>query len=382
MEHLSTFGLTRDPFSNEPNLEGWFASPAHLDAERRLARAVRQSKGLVLLLGDAGSGKTLLVRRMLEALEEEMFEACMLVPVPGLSDATWVLDRLVRQLGEEEPSKDPAELLAQLYDQLAQVREDGRHTVLLVDEAQVLADAGVLPALRGLLNLEYEDRRLLTLVLAGPGSLGEAVEDEAGLADRVEARVTLSAMDAESAEAYVVHRIRNAGGAPAILESGAMDALVKLGHGTPRRLNTLADGALFEAHVAGRVSATGEDVERAARELGLSAPPVPAAEPARVPASEPSPEPTPSRGQPEVTTLFVGEDEPSEVEDVLATDTPQRVSRGAADATVALIDEVPDEAPRRPKGRAAAAETVALFSDASEGTEGELDDLFADLVGD
>ena len=76
----------------------------------------------------------------------------------------------------------------------------------------------------------------------------------------------------EESSRYLTHRIRAAGGNPAILESGAVAALVKWGRACPRRLNGLADAALFEAHLAGRVSATAADVERAAAELELPAP--------------------------------------------------------------------------------------------------------------
>jgi type II secretory pathway predicted ATPase ExeA len=417
VEHLSTFGLSRDPFANEPQLEGWFASPAHLEAERRLARGVRQGKGLVLLQGAGGTGKTLLVRRLLESLEEEMFEACMLVPLPEVSDVGWLLDRLARQLGVEEPPGDPAGLLAQIYDQLAQVREDGRHAVLLVDEAQVLARAGVLPALRGLLNLEYEDRRLLSVVLAGMPELGRAVAAEPALADRVELAVALEPMDAQSSADYLRHRIRSAGGNPAILESAAVDALVKLGEGVPRRLNTLADAALFEAHMGNRPGATAEDVARGAKELGLFETP---AEPAADAASAeigPGTAPTAVRGasppvdrrrprpqtegpmadatRPLVHTTatesdelagLLGDegDEAVDLEEVVATSTPSRRVPPQADAgrTMAMLDEAP-AAPRARSGRAEAQQTVAIFGDGdADGadTDGELDDLFADLV--
>ncbi|MDJ0786193.1 MAG: AAA family ATPase [Myxococcota bacterium] len=439
MEHLSTFGLSRDPFANEPRTEGFFGSPAHLDAERRLARAVRQSKGLVMLLGEPGSGKSLLVRRLLESLEEEMFEACMLVPIPDVSDGHWVIDRLCRQLGEESPESDPAALLAQVYDHLATVREDGRHTVVLLDECQVLADAGFLAGLRGLLNLEYEERRLLTLVLTGPPELGAAVSREPALSSRVEVRVEIQPMDGEASEAYLHHRIRAAEGNPAILESGAVDALVKLGAGNPRRLNDLADGALFEAHLDGRHAATGEDVARAAAELRLPGAAAPAeagtqaviqpdrsatllagasaaegsspelltpAEDlfARLPENQANAaeEPAPDRGDAAQTTILAASSDEGldDLSSLLSDPAPAEAEprrAGAPDATVALLDEAavtaeptgdPVEATAAAPVAAAApvpgpatgaAETVALFAEPVE-ADGALDDLFADLV--
>jgi general secretion pathway protein A len=276
VEHLATFGLSRDPFINEPRLATWFDAPAFLDAHRRLERAAMQNKGLCLVTAPGGAGKTMLVRHLLDALEEEAFEACMLVPVPGISDSLWVLSRFAGQLGVENPAPDAATLLGQIYEQLTIVREDGRTTVLIVDEAQVLADQGLLAQLRGLMNLEYEDRPLLTLILVGLPSLAEAIDQDWALKDRMDLRLELPRLDEQGSMDYLRHRIRGAGGSPAILESAAVAALVKWGQGIPRRLNTLADNALFEAHLVGRVSAAAEDVERAAADLKLeSADPTP-----------------------------------------------------------------------------------------------------------
>lgn len=430
MEHLSTFGLTRDPFASDPQPDAAFDTAGARDTLRRLERSAMQRKGLCLLTGRGGAGKTLLVRRLLEALEEEVFEACMLIPVAGITDGGWLLSRFARQLGVESPSEDLGELLGQVYEQMAIVREDGRHTVLLIDEAQVLADAGLLANLRGLLNLEYEEKRLLSLVLVGLPSLAEAVENEPALCDRVDLRVSLAPLSGEESSQYIAHRIRAVEGAPAILESGAMSALVKWGDGLPRRLNTLADNALFEAHLAGRMSATADDVERAALELGLAAPtdaveaspapvaiPTPVVEPAPVAAApepvleptmddfgsgepvfaEPIPDAAAAR-EPSLDDIFNESDDELELSEVVAADTDPQVLSADAGATIAIMPDMPDlGAPARsnaaPDATVAifdtpdsaltegnAGQTIAILDDLNDNTDGDLDDLFADLV--
>jgi type II secretory pathway predicted ATPase ExeA len=414
VEHLSTFGLTRDPFANEPQLDLFFESRSACDVSARLRRAAQQGKGLVVLTGAGGLGKTMLVRHLLEGLEEEMFEACLLVPVPGVSDGGWVIDRLARQLGVESPASDRGAALAELYEQLAIVREDGRSTVVILDEAQVLAEQGVLRELRGLLNLEYEAKRLLTLVLVGLPALASQVAAEAALAERVDVPLRLGPLSDDESARYLTHRIRAAGGNPAILESGAVAALVKWAAGVPRRLNALADSALFEAHLAGRVSATAADVERAALELELpqpegraaptrvEAPRKPAArpsEPARRPAAATAAAPAapavmqrasaPAKPPADLDAIFAEEEAPLELEEVVAVGTdPLRASPAA---TVALLgdDDAPGPDPFR---RIAPDATLALFgesedfsgdSDAAlrgEESGSDLDDLFADLV--
>ena len=414
MEHLSTFGLTRDPFANEPQLELFFEGQCMRDTGARLRRAAQQAKGLVVLTAPGGLGKTMLLRHVLDGLEEELFEACLLVPVPGVSDGAWVLDRLGRQLGIESPAGDRAALLAEVYERLAIVREEGRHSVVILDEAQVLVEQGVLAELRGLLNLEYEERRLLTLVLVGLPALARAVAEEPALADRVDVPLHIGALTNEESSRYLTHRIRAAGGNPAILESGAVAALVKWAGGSPRRLNGLADAALFEAHLAGRVSATAADVERAAAELELPAPEVsgataapaqapqeragvPRAPVAVAPARRAAP---PTRSLPPAPKHPTVRDFPAileetevaiELEEVVATGTdPLRASAGA---TGALFGD----ASRLDAAFGAESEpdsTLALFAESGDfGSESsrlrhgedsgaELDDLFADLVKD
>ena len=268
MEHLQHFGLSHDPFINEPDLRFYFESAPHRDAQLRVERAIRQRKGLTLLTGDDGMGKTLLARRILDALEEEIFEATLLVMMPGAADATSIIQRFARQLGVDEPASDRAGLLGQVYEQLAIVREDGRHAVLMIDDAQIMT-AEVFAEFGGLLNLEYEDRRLISMLLIGSYELDRLVQNNPSIAPLVEVRVALQPLEMENSTAYFAHRLGVVGGKIEAFPPAALDALYKFGRGRPRLLNTLADNALFEAYLAGRTTIDASDVERAAGDLGI-----------------------------------------------------------------------------------------------------------------
>jgi type II secretory pathway predicted ATPase ExeA len=290
VEHLHHFQLSGDPFRNEPLLRSYFEGQPHQGALQRLERAVRQGKGLCVLTGETGSGKTMVVRRLLECLEEEVFEASMMVVLDGAADASWMLKRFVRQLGVEDPAPERERMIAQIYDQLAIIREDGRQPVLIIDDAQALARHGALAEVCSLLKLEYEDRRLLSLVLAGPVALDQSLSADPSLAHRIDVRVELASFTPEAAAGYLAHRVNQVGGDPGIIDRGALEALHELGRGYPGLMNTLADNALFEAFICGRSQMARVDVERAHRDLGWAA--VPAS--ASVPNSPESPTVAPS----------------------------------------------------------------------------------------
>lgn len=422
MEHLDHFGLSRDPFANDPQVGAYFPSPQHTGAERRLQRGVSQNKGLCLLTGPPGAGKTMVVRHLLEALEEEVYEACLLVPVPGISDGSWVKSRLAQQLGVEEPAEEPSELLAQIYEQMAIVREDGRHTVVILDETQVLLDQGGLAVLRALLNLEYEERRLLTLILVGSPELEAAVAAQNGLGGRIDINVRLNGLDADNATNYLTHRIRRVGGSPAIIEPAAFPTLIARSEGIPRRLNTIADNALFEAYLAGRVSATVEDIERAADDLDPLGAEHAAGQPERISSQDSGADTAPKHAAPardsggasvfdepplprggDVTTLMPAPDEaPFDLNEVVAAPTDPGLARGDAQATQFVADADMPAASSPPRG---AADATTILPQAIEGgeellaafeppaappepaaprrgppKEDEIEDLFADLV--
>src|SRR5271155_3016685 len=121
MSYLDHFGLTEEPFSNAPVTRFYFESPQHAQALVRLRHAVSNMKGLAVLVGDVGAGKTTLARRLLDALPEAEYEAALLVIVHSGITANWLLHRIALQLGVPAPAGEKLELLAQLYQRLVQI---------------------------------------------------------------------------------------------------------------------------------------------------------------------------------------------------------------------------------------------------------------------
>ncbi len=268
MQHLHHFGLVDDAFRNEPRLEFYLDTPQHRDALQRVERSVRQSKGLSVLIGDVGSGKTMIARRLLDGLEEEVFDASMLVVLKGAADCAWMLAQFAKQLDIEDPTVDREALLGQVYEKLAISREEGRHAVRIVDDAQALAAPETLAEVCGLLKIEYEERPLLSMVLVGVPSLEQALANDPVLARRAAVKACIAPLDAENAAAYLNHRIQHVRGNPEIFEPAAVSRLGELGGGMPGLINTLADNALFEAFLCGRNRVSSVDIERVFGDLG------------------------------------------------------------------------------------------------------------------
>jgi type II secretory pathway predicted ATPase ExeA len=273
VDHLRHFGLSEDPFRDELRVRDFCDTRVTHDARLRVERGLRQGRGLGIVSGEPGSGKSMLLRRILDGLEEEVFEASMLVVLPGAAEAGGLIARFARHLGVEAPASERHALLGQIFERLAIVREEGRQAVLFVDDADVLGSSGALAELIGLLRLEYEGRRLITLVLAGAGGLDAAIAADPALARRTDFRGRLEPFDLQDAAGYLARRIESAGGDPGILAPEAIESIHRLARGLPGPMNRLADNALFEAFLCGRGRATCADVECAHRNLGFDAPP-------------------------------------------------------------------------------------------------------------
>jgi type II secretory pathway predicted ATPase ExeA len=277
--YLDFYELNQEPFSNAPVSRFYFGSAQHAQALVRLTHAVANMKGLAVLVGDIGAGKTTLARRMLDSLPEEEYEAALLVIIHSGITAGWLLRRIALQLGVESPADEKLALLSQLYQRLVKIYEQGKKAVVLIDEAQMLASRELMEEFRGLLNLEVPERKLLSFVFFGLPEIEDNLRLDPPLAQRVALKYRLEPLKAEDTEAYVLHRLRLAGAPRSPFTRLAIETVHAHARGTPRLINTICDNALFEGFVARMHELDEKAIDRVARDLGLEefddAPPPP-----------------------------------------------------------------------------------------------------------
>jgi type II secretory pathway predicted ATPase ExeA len=271
MSYLNFFGLNMEPFSNVATGKFYYNSPRHLKALAKLSYAVDSMKGLALLVGSIGAGKTTLARRFLDTLTEDKYEAGLIVMVHSSVTADWLLKKIAHQMGVDEPSQDKLRLLGQLYERLVSIRESGKKAVVLVDEAQMLQTREIMEEFRGLLNIETPEGKLISFVFFGLPEIDQNLRLDEPLAQRVAMRVSLESMDIKETDEYIRHRLTVAGNGSIPFVPGAVSAIHRYSNGIPRVINTICDNALLEAFLLKKREIDEELLLAVIEDLGFNA---------------------------------------------------------------------------------------------------------------
>ncbi len=261
------FGLERDPFSISPDPAFLYPSEQHRQALAHLKYGLQREGGFILLTGEVGTGKTTLTRLLLEQAPANFRIAYILNARLGVEDllASICQELDVTQLGADAGHR---EMVDQLYRNLLQAHEQGRRTLVVIEEAQNLS-AEVLETLRLLTNLETNTAKLLHILLVGQPELLETLKQPSlrQLDQRVISRHHLQPLRAVEVGSYVVHRMKAAGSARTIFKSSAIHELWSQSRGIPRKINLVAECALMGAY-AGDLDQVGrKQVRQAAREV-------------------------------------------------------------------------------------------------------------------
>lgn len=261
------FGLRERPFSIAPDPRFLFLGLCYRDALAHLLYGIRERGGFIQLTGAVGTGKTTLTRALLEQLPESVDIALVLNPSVTAQELLLAICEELRIELADHANSIPA-LMAILRDYLLAAFARGRHTVVLIDEAQNLSPEA-LEQVRLLTNLETNREKLLQIILVGQPELRDllALPGLRQVAQRVTARFHLPPLRWPETRRYIRHRLQVAGAEGALFSRAALRVIHTRAAGTPRLINIIADRALLGAYAHGRKRVTAGFARRAAREV-------------------------------------------------------------------------------------------------------------------
>jgi general secretion pathway protein A len=267
------FGLTEKAFGNTPDPKFLFPSRQHQEALARLEYVVEE-KGIALITGDIGTGKTTLSRALIDSLDEH-FKPILLLN-PRFAPAQFL--RLLAQKMDLQPKKLKAELIDQIQDKLFAYYEANMTPIVFLDEAQLIPGKSFFDEIRLLTNFQLDHTNLISVVLIGQPELGRRLQHPAyaALNQRITIRFHLRPLDEEDVFEYLQFRWKVAGGSeerfPFTRET--VTKIHAYSGGVPRLINLLATTCLLDALGQGVTEIKANMVDQQADDIGLIPQPV------------------------------------------------------------------------------------------------------------
>jgi general secretion pathway protein A len=270
MMYRAFFGLRERPFDLTPNPRFLVLTTAHREALSNLEYGIASRRGITVLIGEAGTGKTTLIRAALQRQPERVHYVHL--HNPALTRAEFIEMLAVRFGLSAAARTSKAALLTELERALAERYSRGETSVLVVDEAQSVP-LPLLEEIRLLGNIETDDTKLLSIVMAGQPELGAVLDQDAArqLKQRVALRCELRPLTQAETAAYLAGRIRAAGGVGAnVFTREAVMLIHERSGGIPRSISVIADNALVSAFALSRKPVNREVVAEVCRDLALA----------------------------------------------------------------------------------------------------------------
>jgi general secretion pathway protein A len=274
-EHMfRSFGLRENPFHVSPDPRFLFSGPAYETALAELMFGIESHRGLLVLTGEAGTGKTTLIRHFLQWLKTRQFSSSYIFHAH--LDPADLFEFILRDFGVEVDSGRKSDLLAALHRWLHVRQSEGDSPVIVIDEAQALSQR-TLTELGLLLNLENTHGKLVQIVLAGQPELEEKLRrpELRALRQRIMVRSRLPLLSLEETGEYIASRLRGAGGSGThTFPPETVETIYSYARGIPRIVNLLCEQALIGAYADRQTVVFPGYIRRVAAEFDLVGAPV------------------------------------------------------------------------------------------------------------
>jgi general secretion pathway protein A len=262
------FGFKEKPFNITPDPRFLYLSKKHREALAHLIYGVKQRKGFVVLSGEVGTGKTTLVRALLERLDKSFQIAYVLNPTLSVTE---FFKFVSHDFGLHVNGASKVDYLIKLHDFLLQSQLDDKTTTLIVDEAQYL-EPPLFNEIRMLTNLETSRQKLLQVLLVGQPELNDYLErpDFRHLKQRISIRYHLLPLDRQETVGYIQTRMRIAGAKRQnCFTQGALLQIYEYSGGVPRLINNICDNSLLTAFATDKPIVNEQIVRECADDLRL-----------------------------------------------------------------------------------------------------------------
>src|SRR5689334_1433854 len=244
--YLNFYGLREAPFAPTPDPKFLFQSSRHREALAQLLYGVRERKGFIVLSGEIGTGKTTLLRTLLERLDRDTHVAYVHNSALGIEG---LLEYILHDWGVKSVAATHAQRLFELNDFLIDQHRQGLSPVLVIDEAQNLS-VETLEAVRLLSNFETTNQKLMQILLVGQPELRDKLNlpELRQLKQRIGLRCHIGPLSPEETRLYIRHRLRIAGASDlGLFSDGAIQKIAEYSGGTPRVINIVCDHCLLSA---------------------------------------------------------------------------------------------------------------------------------------